>query len=238
MLRFFSNPSSAAAAILALLIPLFGLAQGPPQVALSAIQVSYDSLLTVRGEGFASVAPVHLHVRRPGQKDAVTLDLVSDAQGRFSHDIAPWALKAGIRELWATGDDPGKQSNTVRFIVGFGPETLPEVRQWVASYTGVWRGDAGRNVPPVASPVLLTIRVVGSSVEGTVAYPALACVGRIGLHEVSSDSIVLTEAISFGADRCPSGSVRLRRVDDDLLFEWSRLPGEPASSGKLTLSKP
>ena len=68
--------------------------------------------------------------------------------------------------------------------------------------------------------------VIFAGVVGTVAYPALTCGGELWLLDVTTDSVVLGEQITYGEERCPTHGIVTVKPSADGALEFQRREAE------------
>ena len=95
-------------------------AQTNPTLTLSTESIPHHGHVFVYGTGFTSKHNVSSHLRRPDGTEFPVLPMLTDGQGKFSHDIDTLLLGAGTFEVWVVDDGSGVTSNLVRFEVTLG----------------------------------------------------------------------------------------------------------------------
>ena len=103
---------------LALAFMLVACAQGAaPKVTLSTDTVVHKGWVGVRGEGFTAKADIRSHLKRPDGSEFPVLPMLTDDEGRFTHEIDTLLLAPGIHELWVIDTATGVSSNVAKFEV-------------------------------------------------------------------------------------------------------------------------
>jgi hypothetical protein len=104
---------------------LMGCAQNAvPKVTLSTDRVVHRGWVSVRGEGFTPKADIQSHLRRPDGREFPVLPMLTDSEGKFTHEIDTLLLAPGIHELWVIDSTTDVSSNVAKFEV-----TLEQPRQ-------------------------------------------------------------------------------------------------------------
>lgn len=213
-------------------------AQVNPRISVSALQVTDGAEIDVKATGFTPDQAVFSHLKKPDQTEYPVLLFHAGTRGEFTHTIETLLLLPGTHELWMVDDRTGAVSNLARFTVGFGGASAvsPEVENSVAPYAGVWRGTAAHNIPPVASRILVTLTGKPGAAAGTFAYPDHSCGGVLEYRTVTRDFLELTEAVSFGADRCNDrGVLKIRMAAGGRMdLEWLHPDLSSAARSSLT----
>ena len=110
-----------------------------------------------------------------------------------------------------------------------------------APYLGTWKGIGTQVNPSVEWPVSITLNGgdMGSTV-GAMDYPTYGCGGDLVLREVTADTIVLIEDLTYGEDSCTDGgTITLGLLADGTMsFAWvGTRSDDSASSATGTLYK-
>jgi len=75
----------------------------------------------MRGEGFTPKADIRSHLKRPNGTEFPVLPMLTDADGKFTHEIDTLLLAPGIHELWVIDSTTGATSNVAKFEVTLAP---------------------------------------------------------------------------------------------------------------------
>jgi hypothetical protein len=88
-------------------------------------EIVYDKgRVTMFGSGFTPKTDVHSHLQRPDGTEFPVLTILTDAEGKFTHEIDSLLLGLGTHQLWVE-DSSGVSSNVARFEV---TKDLPATR--------------------------------------------------------------------------------------------------------------
>jgi hypothetical protein len=88
-----------------------------PAITLSITRVPAKGWLEMTGSGFTPGRNVTSHLLQPDGREFPELPIMTDSEGRFSHDIDTLLLLVGTHELWVVDDTTGVTSNVARFEV-------------------------------------------------------------------------------------------------------------------------
>lgn len=104
--------------LLLLFAVLLGCAQKPtPKITLSADKVVHKGWVTMRGEGFTPMADIRSHLKKSNGTEFPELPMLTDKDGKFTHEIDTLLLAPGIHELWVIDSTTGVTSNVAKFEV-------------------------------------------------------------------------------------------------------------------------
>jgi hypothetical protein len=92
-------------------------AQVNPRLTLSANRVLHHAHVFVYGTGFTPKQNISSHLRRPDGTEYPVLPILTDGQGKFTHDIDTLILGDGLFEVWVVDDASKMTSNHVQFEV-------------------------------------------------------------------------------------------------------------------------
>ncbi|BDA67649.1 hypothetical protein CAL7716_018150 [Calothrix sp. PCC 7716] len=100
------------------------------------------------------------------------------------------------------------------------------------SYSGVWRGNGVQKNPSSEWSILIAITGGNvNSIVGTVAYPSLNCGGELRLRRVSTNSIELSESITYGA--CINNGIMTLKASSTRALEYGWQQGATTAIGKV-----
>jgi hypothetical protein len=91
--------------------------EAAPKVTLSTDRVVHKGWVGVRGEGFTAKADIRSHLKRSDGSEFPVLPMLTDDEGRFTHEIDTLLLAPGIHELWVIDSTTGVSSNIAKFEV-------------------------------------------------------------------------------------------------------------------------
>jgi hypothetical protein len=104
--------------LLVLCTVLTGCAQKPvPKITLSADKVVHKQWVSVRGEGFTPSADIRSHLRKADGSEFPVLPILTDKDGKFTHEVDTLLMAPGIHELWVIDSTTGVSSNVAKFEV-------------------------------------------------------------------------------------------------------------------------
>jgi hypothetical protein len=110
--------------LLVFCLAFLGCAQKPvPKITLSADKVVHRQWVTMRGEGFTPKADIQSHLKKSNGTEFPMLPMLTDGDGKFTHEIDSLLLAPGIHELWVIDTTTGATSNVAKFEVTL--ERLP-----------------------------------------------------------------------------------------------------------------
>jgi hypothetical protein len=92
-----------------------------PKITLSTDRVVHKGWVSMRGEGFTPKADIRSHLKRPNGTEFPVLPMLTDADGKFTHEIDTLLLAPGIHELWVIDSTTGATSNVAKFEVTLAP---------------------------------------------------------------------------------------------------------------------
>ena len=88
-----------------------------PKITLSTDRIVHKGWVTMRGEGFTPMADIRSHLKRPDGSEFPVLPMLTDTEGKFTHEIDTLLLAPGIHELWVIDSTSGATSNVAKFEV-------------------------------------------------------------------------------------------------------------------------
>ena len=98
--------------------------------------------------------------------------------------------------------------------------------------SGTWSGTVRQTDPDLQ--VTVTVQLPAGATAGTVAYPQLACSGRLQLVSAAIGSFTLDQAITNGQQNCEDGVITLTPQSPTQLGFTFRRSGAPSPAGLLT----
>ena len=187
-----------------------GLAEGAPKVTLSPRVIKEGQTVTVSAAGFTPNGHVLAHLARPDGSEYPEMQFIADARGNVSHVIRIILIQIGTYELQMV-DLTSKAVGSSRFMVvrGYtaGSGDAEDGSNAALVLSGTWQGMSGKGKPPTQMVLVSLSGGEIGGVVGTVAYPALTCGGELWLLDVTADSVVLGEQITYGEERCPTHGI-------------------------------
>ena len=206
-----------------------GLAEAAPKVTLSPRVIKEGQTVTVSASGFTPNGHVLAHLARPDGSEYPEMQFIADARGNVSHVIRIILIQIGTYELQMV-DLTSKAVGSSRFMVVEGTPPAagtPKTDRTPPSYSGTWQGSISGKGKPPSQLVLVSLSggEIGG-VVGTVAYPALTCGGELWLLDVTADSVVLGEQITYGEERCPTHGIVTVKPSADGALEFQRREAE------------
>src|SRR5262245_28290412 len=96
-------------------------AKATPKITLSTDRIVHKGWVTMRGEGFTPKADIRSHLKRPNGTEFPVLPILTDADGKFTHEIDTLLLAPGVHELWVIDSTTNEQSNVAKFEVTLAP---------------------------------------------------------------------------------------------------------------------
>lgn len=109
-----------------LCIFLAACAQKPtPKISLSTDRIMHKGWVTMSGEGFTAKSDVRSHLRRPDGSEFPVLPMLTDSDGKFTHEIDTLLLVPGTHELWVIDTATDVSSNIAKFEVTLAPVSGP-----------------------------------------------------------------------------------------------------------------
>ena len=88
-----------------------------PTITLSVTHIPANGNTTLSGEGFSSKSDLESHLRRPNGTEFPVVAMLSDSDGKFTHEIETWLLLVGTHEVWVIDKKTGVTSNVATFEV-------------------------------------------------------------------------------------------------------------------------
>ena len=92
-------------------------AEPGPTVTLSRTTIPAKEFLDVTGAGFTPDQNVTSHLLQPDGSEFPYLPILTDSEGKFTHEIDTLLLLIGTHELWVMDDTTGVSSNVAEFEV-------------------------------------------------------------------------------------------------------------------------
>jgi hypothetical protein len=92
-------------------------AQSGPAITLSGTRIPFHGYVDVQGRGFAPMADLVSHLKKPDGTEFPFLPMLSDKNGEIKHQIDTLLLMVGTHELWIEDKKTGKVSNIAKFDV-------------------------------------------------------------------------------------------------------------------------
>lgn len=108
----------------------------------------------------------------------------------------------------------------------------------VDHYTGHWRGLAAvtSSLPDAPSQMDVSVTIVNEGQCGSFEYGAMACSGHwICNSSFDSPSMMITENVRYGGERCPNGAqIELRATNDPDTLEMIYRSAGISATGTLS----
>jgi hypothetical protein len=199
---------------------------GMPTISPDGMTLVY----TIRGQGY------------PFYGSMQSRDLASGAEVTIASGMEPaWQPNASVameRPASAVTSGSATEAASSGQPTPAPPSTTAVPNDFIATWSG--RGVQENPYGEWAVTISITGGGVGD-VVGTSEYPEESCGGNLILQEVTADSIVLLEQLTYGQQTCAdNGTITLSGVDGGgCQFAWSGIGpyGTPSSAGG-TLSRP
>lgn len=107
-----------------------------------------------------------------------------------------------------------------------------------AAYVGVWEG-RGAQTGLQWSILMALTPGEDNSIVGTIAYPSLTCGGELTLHRINTQSIELSEHLTYVGTCINNGTVILQPDSSERLqFKWLDSNGKLAGTGSVQKVRP
>lgn len=115
----------------------------------------------------------------------------------------------------------------------FKPTVYAQSTTLPAAYVGVWEGKGAQSSSEWSILMALTPGDT-NAIVGTMAYPSLACGGKLTLHRVNAQSIELSENLTFVGTCVNNGTVVLQPDSRETLqYKWFYSNGKLAGTGSV-----
>jgi len=103
-----------------------------------------------------------------------------------------------------------------------------------AAYVGVWEGEGVQNNSNRWSILMALTPGEGNSIVGTMAYPSLACGGELTLRRINTQSIELSENLTYIGHCINRGTVVLQPISSNRLqYKWFHSDGKLDGTGSV-----
>lgn len=95
--------------------------EATPKITLSTERIVHKGWVGVQGEGFTAKSDIRSHLKRPDGTEFPILPMLTDSEGKFTHQIDTLLLAPGTHELWVIDTATEKSSNVAKFEVTLAP---------------------------------------------------------------------------------------------------------------------
>jgi len=92
-----------------------------PKITLSTDRVVHKGWVGMKGEGFTPKADIRSHLKRPNGTEFAVLPMLTDSEGKITHEIDTLLLAPGVHEVWVIDSTTGATSNVAKFEVTLAP---------------------------------------------------------------------------------------------------------------------
>lgn len=115
----------------------------------------------------------------------------------------------------------------------FKPAVYAQSTKLPAAYVGVWEG-RGAQTDLQWSILMALTPGENNSIVGTMAYPSLACGGELTLRRINTQSIELSEHLTYVGTCINNGTVILQPDSSERLqFKWLDSTGKLSATGSV-----
>lgn len=115
----------------------------------------------------------------------------------------------------------------------FKPAVYAQSTKLPSAYVGVWEGK-GVQASQEWSILMALTPGGANTIVGTMAYPSLACGGELTLHRINTQSIELSENLTYVGTCVKGGTVVLQPDSGEKLqYKWFYPNGKLAATGSV-----
>lgn len=189
---------------------------------LNGVDISPDGLTVVSGNWYTTATEGEIVVRQ-GPEQRLVIGAGTQPAWQPNPGVTPQVPVSNDDSQAIQPSGPASEPTEA----GTGAVSVP------SAFIGTWDGRGTQVNPSVEWPVTIDL-TSGSQgdVVGTSEYPNDGCGGNLSLQEVTADTIVLIENLTYGLDACTDGGTIILglRADTALSFEWVGVRDDGSSS--------